>query len=115
MKITRVLGAATTASVASVFLLLAASDAAVADHTHVKVVGNDGCVVTALGAREEDVDLPGAMFAHYPHGAPIPQTDERTHPLHVLVHQGVDGENMPPYVLGSDDEKTACAGESVNR
>lgn len=39
----------------------------------------------------------------------------RVLPLHVLVHQGVPGENMPLYVLGSDDEKKACAGEYVNR
>ncbi|ADX74121.1 hypothetical protein FJ661_05030 [Pseudarthrobacter phenanthrenivorans] len=115
MKTTRTLRAAATASAASALLLVASAGAAVADHTHVKVVGNGGCVIMAQGAGEADVDLPGAVFENNPHAADLPQTDGRTHPLHVLVHQGVPGENNALYVLGSDAEKAACGGKYVNR
>lgn len=69
----------------------------------------------AEGAGEADVDLPAAVFEHNPHAAGLPQTDGRTHPLHVLVHQGVPGDNNKLYVLGSDAEKAACGGKYVNR
>jgi hypothetical protein len=115
MKATKILGKAAAASAASALLLLAASGPAAADHTHVKILGNGGCVVMAEGAGEEEVELPDAVFDHNPHAADIPQTDGRTHPLHVLVHQGVPGDNNDIYVLGSDAEKAACDGEYVNR
>jgi hypothetical protein len=115
MKTTKALGKVVAASAASALLLLAASGPAAADHTHVKVVGNGGCVVIAEGAGEEEVELPDAVFDHNPHAADIPQTDGRTHPLHVLVHQGVPGDNNDIYVLGSDAEEAACDGEYVNR
>lgn len=115
MKTAKALGAAAAASAASALLLLAASGPAAADHTHVKVVGSGGCVVMAEGAGEEEMELPDAVFDNNPHAADIPQTDGRTHPLHVLVHQGVPGEQNKLYVLGSDAEKAACDGEYVNR
>jgi hypothetical protein len=115
MKTTKALGAAAAAAATSALLLLAAAGPAAADHTHVKVVGSGGCVVMAEGAGEELVDLPASVFDHNPHAADLPQTDGRTHPLHVLVHQGVPGENNMLYVLGSDAEKAACGGVYVNR
>jgi hypothetical protein len=115
VKTTRALGAAAAASAASALLLLASAGAASATHTHVKVVGNGGCVVMAEGAGEANVDLPSAVFTHNPHAAGLPQTDGRTHPLHVLVHQGVPGENNELYVHGTDPAKQACAGNYVNR
>lgn len=115
MNTSKVLGKAAAASAASALLLLAASGPAAADHTHAKVVGNGACVVIAEGAGEEEVELPDAVFDHNPHAADVPQTDGRTHPLHVLVHQGVPGDNNDIYVLGSAAEKAACDGEYVNR
>lgn len=115
MKSTRALGAAAAASAASALLLLGSAGAAVASHTHVKVVGNGGCVVMAEGAGEAGVDLPSAVFENNPHAADLPQTDGRTHPLHVLVHQGVPGDNNQLYVDGTTAAANACAGYYVNR
>lgn len=114
MKTTRALGTAAAAAAASALLLLASSGAAVADHTHVLVVGNGGCVVMAEDAGEANVDLPGAVFTNNPN-VDIGQVEGKTHPLHVLVHQGVPGENNALYVLGSTAEQGACGWEYVNR
>lgn len=111
MKLSRL---AVLASPAAVFLLLVSSGAASAEHTHVKVVGNGGCVVMAEGSGEAGVDLRSAVFAGNPN-VDIAEVEGRTHPLHVLVHQGKPGENMDLHVLGSPAEVAACAGEYVNR
>ena len=66
VRSTKLLGSAALASSASALLLLASSGAAVADHTHVKVVGNGGCVVIAEGSGEASVDLPNAVFTGNP-------------------------------------------------
>jgi hypothetical protein len=114
MKTTKTLGTAAAASAAAALLLLASSGAAVADHTHVKVVGNGECVVMAEGAGEENVDLPDAVFTHNPN-VDIAQAENRTHPLHVLVHQGRAGENNALYVYGTPDANDACTEGYVNR
>lgn len=109
MRITKVLGTAALASAASAVLLLGSSGAAVADHTHAKVVGNGGCVVIAQGSGEAQVDLPSAVFTGNPN-VDIPEADGRTHSLHVLVHQGVPGENMALYVVGPATNAACPAG-----
>ncbi|ELT45924.1 hypothetical protein ACJJV6_03065 [Arthrobacter nitrophenolicus] len=114
MKTTRTLGTVGAASAAAALLLLASSGAAVADHTHAKVVGNGECVVMAEGAGEERVDLPDAVFDHNPN-VDIAQAANRTHPLHVLVHQGRAGENIALYVYGTPAADAACAAGYVNR
>lgn len=114
MKTTRALGTTAAASAAAALLLLASSGAAVANHTHVKVAGNGECVVMAEGAGEENVDLPDAVFTNNPN-VDIAQADFRTHPLHVLVHQGRAGENNALYVYGTPAAKGACTAGYVNR
>lgn len=113
MRITRILGTAAFASGASAVLLLGSSGAAVADHTHAKVVGNGGCVVIAEGSGEAGVDLPSAVFTGNPN-VDIAEVQGRTHPLHVLVHQGVPGENMALYVVGPATD-AACPAGFLNR
>ena len=113
MRITRVMGAAALASGASAVLLLGSPGAAVADHTHAKVVGNDGCVVLAQDSGEARVNLPSAVFTGNPN-VDIAETEGRTHPLHVLVHQGVPGEKKTLYVVGSATE-AACATGFLNK
>lgn len=114
MKTTTVLRTAVAASAASALLLLASGGAAFASHTHVKVVGNGGCVVMAEGAGEENVSLPPAVFANNPN-VDVAATTGRSHPLHVLVHLGVAGENNDLYVYGTPPADAACAGYYVNR
>lgn len=114
MKTVKLLGSAALASSASVLLLLGSAGAASAEHTHVKVVGNGGCVVMAEGSGEARVHLPSAVFAGNPN-VDIAETPGRAHPLHVLVHQGRAGENMALHVLGSAAEAAACAGGYLNR
>lgn len=113
MRITRVMGTAALASAASAVLLLGSSGAAVADHTHAKVVGNDGCVVLAQGSGEARVDLPSAVFTGNPN-VDIAEAQGRTHPLHVLVHQGVPGEKKTLYVVGSATD-AACTTGFLNK
>lgn len=87
------MGTAALASGASAVLLLSSSGAAVANHTHSKVVGNGSCVIIAQDSGEASVFLPSAVFTGNPN-VDIPEVNGRTHPLHVLVHQGVPGENQ---------------------
>jgi hypothetical protein len=100
-------------------LLLGIAGPAQADHTHVKVVGNGGCIVVAAGSGESEVDLPSAVFpTDGPGGNPnvdIPEADGLTHPLHLLVHRGVPGDHLSLYVLGSNAALAACPAEFVNR
>ena len=109
MRITKVMGTAALASAASAVLLFGSSGAAVADHTHAKVVGNDGCVALAQGSGEARVDLPSAVFAGNPN-VDITEAQGRTHPLHVLVHQGVPGERKALYVVGPSTDAACPAG-----
>lgn len=95
-------------------LLLGIAGPAQADHTHVKVVGNGGCIVVAEGSGESEVDLPSAVFAGNPN-VDIPESDGLTHPLHLLVHRGVPGDHLSLYVLGSSAALAACPAEFVNR
>lgn len=114
MKATSAVRTAVAASAASALLLLASGGAASASHTHVKVVGNDGCVVMAEGAGEANVTLPPAVFDNNPN-VDVDATAGRTHPLHVLVHLGVAGENNELYVYGTPAADAACADYYVNR
>lgn len=114
MKFTKALGTAAIGSAASALLLLVSSGAAVADHTHAKVVGNGQCVVLAEGAGEESVVLPDAVFENNPN-VDITKTANRAHPLHVLVHLGQAGEHVALYVYGTAAAEAACAAGYVNR
>ena len=96
------------------FGLPASAGTALANHTHVKAVGNGQCVVLAEDAGEETVNLPPAVFEHNPHVAVAPAPG-RNHPLHVLVHKGVPGDSGGYHVLGSADAAAACPGGYVNR
>jgi hypothetical protein len=114
MKFTKAIGTAAAASAASALLLLASSGAAVANHTHAKVVGNGQCVVLAEGAGEESVVLPDSVFTNNPN-VDIAKTDGRAHPLHALVHLGQAGEQVDLYVYGTPAADAACAAGYVNR
>lgn len=113
MRKVKMIGSAVLASPVALLLLVASAGAASAEHTHVKVAGSAGCVIVAGGSGEAGVDLPSAVFAGNPN-VDIAETDGRTHPLHVLVHQGRPGENMELYVLGSPAEAAACSGNYIN-
>jgi len=95
-------------------LFLVAASSAFATHTHAMVVGNGQCVVIAEDAGEEDVVLPAAVFDHNPN-VDIAATEGRSHPLHVLVHQGVPGDHLQIYVYGSPQADAACTAGYVNR
>ncbi|ALV43376.1 hypothetical protein AU252_21220 [Pseudarthrobacter sulfonivorans] len=114
MKINKVIGLAVPAAAASALLLLGTAVPSQADHTHVKVVGSGECIVLAEGSGESHVDLPTAVFAGNPN-VDIVEADGLTHPLHLLVHRGVPGDNLSLYVLGSPAALAACPGEFVNR
>lgn len=97
-------------------LLLAAPGSALANHTHVKVVGNGQCVILAEGAGEELVVLPPAVFENNPNvSLPATVSPTRRHPLHVLVHLGKAGEQNALYVYGSAPGILACSAGYVNR
>lgn len=113
MRKAKLFGSAVLASPVAVLLLFASAGVASADHTHVKVTGSGGCVIVAGGSGEARVDLPSAVFDGNPN-VDIAETDGRTHPLHVLVHQGKPGENMGLHVLGSPAEAAACSGNYLN-
>ena len=110
MKTRRMLAVAGVAALGS----LASAGTALANHTHVKVVGNGQCVVLAQDAGEESVVLPAAVFEHNPHVDVAPAAG-RNHPLHVLVHKGVPGDSGGYYVLGSGEANAACPRGYVNR
>ena len=101
-------------AVATGGLVLTMSPAAMADHTHAKVVGNGQCVVLAEGAGEEAVVLPLSVFENNPN-VDIAPTASRRHPLHVLVHFGQAGEHNALFVYGTPAEAAACAAGYVNR
>ena len=85
-----------------------------ADHTHAKVVGNGQCVILAQDGAEKYVVLPDVVFANNPNVDAPAGNLTRSHPLHVLVHLGVPGENQAIYVLGSPEANAACAAGYVN-
>lgn len=114
MKNTKTVRFAVPAAAASALLLLGTAGSAQADHNHVKVVGNGGCIVVAEGSGESEVDLPSAVFAGNPN-VDIPEADGLTHPLHLLVHRGVPGDRLSLYVLGSPAALAACPGDFLNR
>ena len=94
--------------------LVAMPGAALADHTHAKVVGDGLCVVIAEGAGEESVVLPASVFENNPN-VDIAPTAGRMHPLHVLVHLGQAGEHNALFVYGTDAADAACWAGYVNR
>jgi hypothetical protein len=85
--------------------------AAFADHTHVRVLGNDQCVVISADGGEKYVELPQAALENHAE-ASLPAN--RRHPLHVLVHLGEPGRHGEIYVLESALVEANCA-DYVNR
>jgi len=95
-------------------LLAFAAAPAFATHTHVMEIGADGrCVLLAAGAGEEDVVLPLAVFERNPNVDVAPTTG-RMHPLHVLVHLGVVGEQHHLAVAGTAAAAELCSNGIVN-
>lgn len=84
-------------------VLLAMAAPAMADHTHVRLLGNGKCVILAADGGESQVQLP--------HAEDFP--DNRQHPLHVNVHLGnpgtIDGDAVV-WVLGSEGDLANCDG-----
>lgn len=76
--------------------LAALPSLALADHTHVRHVGNGSCVILAANGAEKHIVLPESNpFIES-------QPENRRHPMHVLVHLGEPGEHGTIQVLGSD-------------
>ena len=73
-------------------LLALAATPALANHSHVKLLGNGQCVVLAEGAGEDDVVLPPSVFGHNPNVDVSPTGP--AHPLHVLVHRRNPGHRQ---------------------
>jgi len=96
----------------AVVLLALAATPALANHSHVKLLGNGQCVVLAEGSGEDEVVLPLAVFENNPN-VDVPSTGA-AHPLHVLVHKGVPGDQGTYAVYGSDAGNALCAGGYVN-
>ena len=97
----------------AVVLLALAATPALANHSHVKLLGNGQCVVLAEGAGEDGVVLPLSVFENNPN-VDVPSTGA-AHPLHVLVHKGVPGDMGSYAVFGSAEGNALCAGGYVNR
>ena len=74
---------------AGILLALAATPA-LATHTHAILLEDGRCVVVAEGAGEDEVRLPASVFDQNPN-VDVPSTGA-VHPLHVLVHRGVPGD-----------------------
>lgn len=92
-----------TAAVLSGLLVLASANAAQADHTHVRVLGNGQCVILAADGGEKYVQLP--------HAEAFPEN--RRHPLHVNVHLGEPGTRHGEevvFVQGSPGDLMHCHG-----
>ena len=109
MNVRRIAAAAGAGLVA----LLATAGTALADHTHVKVVGNGKCVLLAEHSGESAVELPSAVFERNPNVVIAPGPNN--HPLHVLVHRGVPGSSGDYFVYGSPAGNAACSAGYVNR
>jgi hypothetical protein len=83
--------------------LVAMATPAVADHTHVRLIGNGSWVVLAANGAEKYVSLP--------HADEFPEN--RRHPLHVNVHLGQAGTRQGQevvWVLGSPGDLANCDG-----
>ena len=96
----------------AILLLALAATPALANHSHVKLLGNGQCVVLAEGAGEDEVVLPLAVFENNPN-VDVPSTGA-AHPLHVLVHKGVPGDQGTYAVYGSAAGDLLCVGGYVN-
>jgi hypothetical protein len=97
----------------AVLLLALAATPALANHSHVKLLGNGQCVVLAEGAGEDDVILPMSVFEHNPN-VDVSSAGP-AHPLHVLVHKGVPGDHGWYAVYGSEYGNELCKAGYVNR
>lgn len=90
-------------AVLAVAVLLASAVPALATHTHVRMTGNESCVILASKGRESAVQLPHTDgFA-----------ENRRHPLHVKVHLGEPGTRRGEPVLwvqGSPGDLANCDG-----
>ncbi len=98
---------------AAILLALAASPA-LANHSHVKLLGNGQCVVLAEGAGEDEVVLPRSVFERNPNVV-VPSTGA-AHPLHVLVHRGTPGtrHTYAVYVPSITNPGQLCWAGIVN-
>lgn len=98
---------------AAILLALAATPA-LANHSHVKVLGNGECVLLAEGAGEDEVVLPLAVFDQNPNVV-VPSTGA-AHPLHVLVHRGTPGttHTYAVYAPSIADPGQLCWAGIVN-
>jgi hypothetical protein len=97
----------------AVVLLALAATPVLANHSHVRVLGNGRCVLLAEGAGEDQVVLSLAVFDKNPNVVVSPTG--AAHPLHVLVHRGVPGDRGSYAVFGSDTGNAMCAAGYVNR
>jgi hypothetical protein len=97
----------------AVILLALATTPALANHSHVKLLGNGQCVVLAEGAGEDEVVLPPSVFEHNPNVDVL--STGAAHPLHVLVHKGVPGDKGTYAVFGSEEGNRYCTAGYVNR
>ncbi|WP_153396467.1 hypothetical protein [Ornithinicoccus halotolerans] len=84
--------------------VVGAAGTAMADHTHVLLLGNGQCAVLSQHGGEKYVQLPHAdEFAA-----------NRQHPLHVNVHLGEPGQRPDGrhviFVKGSADDLANCDG-----
>lgn len=77
---------------------------AMADHTHVRLLGNGMCVYLAADGGEKYVELPNV-------DSDLPEN--RRHPLHTNAHLGepgvVNGQAVI-FVAGSPDDLANCNG-----
>ncbi|HEX5826754.1 MAG TPA: hypothetical protein VFY23_04480 [Candidatus Limnocylindrales bacterium] len=71
-------------------LLALAATPVLATHTHAILLEDGRCVVVADGAGEDEVRLPASVFEQNPN-VDVPPSGA-VHPLHVLVHRGVPGD-----------------------
>ena len=92
-----------TTLLASLAIATLSAGPALADHTHVLLLGNGQCVILAANGNEKYVELPHADdFA-----------ENRRHPLHVNVHLGEAGErngHAVIFVQGSQADLDNCDG-----
>lgn len=100
-------------AIAAGLLLALTATPALASHTHVMALGNGECVLLAANGGEEDVTLPIAVYDHNPNvdSAPAPG---RLHPLHVLVHKGVPGDQNQLAVAWTAEAAALCGAGIVN-
>lgn len=101
-------------TLATAILLALSAAPALATHTHVMEIGGDGrCVQLAAGGGEKEVVLPLAVFDQNPNVDAVP-TAGRMHPLHVLVHLGVAGDQHQLAVAGTAAAAALCPRGIVN-